>query len=245
MNVEPRPELDPVFADALRATLVRRVITAGPKRASRKVVIGGMFALALAGGGVAVAAQLDLLPGRDSLVPLAPSVTSTQTGTATLDLGQRPPEATDVALELRCLTAGSFTFPDGASSSCTSADAGLSLTNYTVPLSPGQEQVTITASPEARWTVVATYINRQVTPWAVNARGETYGIENETGTPDLVAVVATNGKGGYAYARDLDRAHSNQPSSPEEAAEWQGSYMTITVFESDGRTVVGEFQAGS
>ena len=131
-------------------------------------------------------------------------------------------------------------FPDGAGSECTDADAGLSVSNYTVTLSPGQHSVTIETSAEARWSVVAAYVNRQVSPWAVNAHGETYGVENEQGTPDLVAVVATNGHGGYAYARDLESVHSRQPASPEEATRWQGSFVAVPVYESDGRTVVAD-----
>ena len=245
MSAEPRPVLDPLFEGALRKALAQRVVATKPKHSRRRVVLGGALALALAGGGVAVAEQLDLLPGSETTVALGPGVSSTHAGSATVELGPRPAEATDVAIELRCLTAGSFVFPDGAGSECTDADAGLSVSNYTVTLSPGQHSVTIETSAEARWSVVAAYVNRQVSPWAVNAHGETYGVENEQGTPDLVAVVATNGHGGYAYARDLESVHSRQPASPEEATRWQGSFVAVPVYESDGRTVVGEFQAGS
>ena len=37
----------------------------------------------------------------------------------------------------------------------------------------------------------------------MNADGLTYGVANERGTPDLVAAIASNGKVGYVYSRDM------------------------------------------
>jgi hypothetical protein len=244
MTPQSRFTLDPVFEAALRTALVERVAAARPHRSGRRIVIGGALTLGLVSGGVAVAHQLDILPGADRLVPLAPSVSVTRTGTASVALGARPEHATDAALEFRCLSAGSFTFPDGAGVSCTADDVGFSLTTHTVPLAHAQSEVTITASDEARWELVATYVDREVTPWAVNAHGETYGVANEMGTPDLIAVIATNDRGGYVYARELEQAHAPQPANPEEAAQWRGKSRMIPVYESDGRTIVGEFRAG-
>lgn len=76
------------------------------------------------------------------------------------------------------------------------------------------------------------------TPLGANAKGETYGVESpENGTPDLIAVVVTNGQPGYDYARDLNGGP--MPASPEDAAK---NFSTprapreIPVFESDGKT---------
>lgn len=61
-------------------------------------------------------------------------------------------------------------------------------------------------------------MKQERTPLGVNAKGETYGVESpENGTPDLIAVVATNGQSGYAYARDLNGGP--MPTSPEDTAK--------------------------
>lgn len=76
-----------------------------------------------------------------------------------------------------------------------------------------------------------------------NANGETYGyaIQSETigYEPDLIAATGTNGEDGYVRGTDLD---GPVPSSPEEAIAMQspnGRY--IPLYESDGKTVIGEF----
>jgi hypothetical protein len=66
----------------------------------------------------------------------------------------------------------------------------------------------------------------------------------ENGTPDLIAVMATNGQTGYAYARDLNGGP--MPTSPEDAAK---NFSTprpqreVPVFLSDGETQIGVFMA--
>ena len=58
--------------------------------------------------------------------------------------------------------------------------------------------------------------------------------------PDLVVVNATNGASGYYRVSDLEI-----PKTPEEVPayleKWQGGRM-IPVYESDGVTVVGEYE---
>lgn len=89
--------------------------------------------------------------------------------------------------------------------------------------------------------------------FAVNEFGQTYGgvpdLEPEsynydmpatefyeTYWPDLVSVRATNGKDGYVYRDELIIV----PTNPEEAAKLdQSEKEPLTVYESDGRTVVG------
>lgn len=78
--------------------------------------------------------------------------------------------------------------------------------------------------------------------------GETYNVMIED-YPDLIGVIATNGKEGYVYKDELD---GYVPRSPEEAVEYmnvlkelndQGIYFQIiTVYEADGKTVIGEFE---
>jgi hypothetical protein len=82
--------------------------------------------------------------------------------------------------------------------------------------------------------------------WPRNDRGLTYGTPTETEKgyhePDLIRVVATNGKVGYAYRTDLD---GMTPDTPAQAVEWQveqaGRSRVIPVCEADGVTRIGEF----
>lgn len=94
-----------------------------------------------------------------------------------------------------------------------------------------------------------------------NSNGQTYGsssvaIENlAPGTvvvlPELIAAMGSNGKEGYVYCKDLE---GEQPNNPEEAVEYmkrleelnkQGLYTRIIpLYESDGITVIGEFEIG-
>lgn len=82
--------------------------------------------------------------------------------------------------------------------------------------------------------------------WPTNERGQTYGTPQETAAgyhePDLMRVLATNGKTGYALSTDLA---GPEPSTPEEALEWQAERgsepRTIPVYEADGVTQIGVF----
>ena len=84
----------------------------------------------------------------------------------------------------------------------------------------------------------------KVTAWPKNDLGVTYGsgldavsYEDE---PDLISVLATNGKVGYAYRTDLE---GPDPSSPAAAVAQQkargGKPRVIPVYEVDGVTQIG------
>ena len=239
--------IDDRFSEALRAELVSQVKKETPaaKRRRTRVWLGtGVLAGAGLLGIGAAAAGLFVIPGGEKVTPLASPVTTTYAGTATVELGTPPEGTTGIQMELRCLTPGSFEFPDGASSSCSEQDAAsdrLGWSGYTIPLAPGQDSVTITAGPEARWQLTAEYVKQERTPLGLTAKGETYGVESqENGTPDLIAVIATNGQSGYAYANDLHRGAV--PTSPEDAVKNFSSPRPpheIPVFQSDGETQIG------
>jgi hypothetical protein len=82
-----------------------------------------------------------------------------------------------------------------------------------------------------------------------NATGLTYGSSlgalNETGVPDLVLVIATNGKQGYVYKSALNAADGSNVSTLQEAAAWDAAGAnvshTIAVYAEDGTTVIGSF----
>jgi hypothetical protein len=159
-----------------------------------------------------------------------------------VQLGTPPAGTNAIAISFRCLTAGDFTFADGSSVRCAAADLAGRQANTitgTVPITAGQDSTTITATPGARWRLTATYSTVTTSAWGVNASGQTYGAANQHGTPDLVAVVATNGSTGYVYATQLT---SPAPTSPGHAvAENNSPPKTLTVYDSDGKTPIGKF----
>ncbi|MFE4835917.1 peptidase M56 family protein [Arthrobacter sp. NPDC056691] len=244
--------VDERFSKALEAELVSRVQKSGPARNRRHAWLwlstGALAGAGLLGGIGAATAGLFTLPGGENTTPLASPSTTVHTGTATVELGEAPEGTTGIAMELTCLSAGRFEWPDGAASLCSAADAAsptAGWSGYTISLTPGQHSVTIKTEPESRWKLTARYVKQARTEWGVNAKGETYGVESpEKGTPDLVAVTASNGASGYAYAKD--RYGGPTPTSPEDAAR---NFSTtrppreIPVYLSDGQTKVGTFQA--
>lgn len=86
-----------------------------------------------------------------------------------------------------------------------------------------------------------TYSSVRTTAWGVNESGQTYGVANANGDPDLVSIVASNGKVGYADSRELE---GPTPTSPTEALAWQNGPqrdIQLPVYKSDGKTVFGHF----
>ena len=248
-------EMDPVFTAALREVLASTVKdTPRVRRRWRWRVGSGVFVgVTLVAGGVALASGVFNLPGAPVNSPLADVVIATRTGTATVDLGAPPAATTGVSLTFTCLSAGAFTFPDGSSMVCDEADMSrpprFRTSSGVEPLAAGVDSVTITTSPTASWTLQATYVNQVTTSWGVNASGETYGVANQNGTPDLVAVVFNGGSGhGYVKKSDLNCAAGGDVSSPAEALAWdkvsQNRNVSVPVYDSDGTTVVGIFIVG-
>jgi hypothetical protein len=183
------------------------------------------------------------LPGGDVVSHLAAPVTVNRTGSAVVEIGAAPAGADHLDIELTCLSAGTFTVADGASMSCSTADAAsdTGTMTYELHLDPGQHTTTITTAGESRWRLTVTYSTVRTTAWGVNKAGQTFGVANANGTPTLVAVDATNGKTGYAYARDLDQP---QAANPSEALAWQNGpqkEIDVPVYTSDGKTVIGTF----
>jgi hypothetical protein len=85
-----------------------------------------------------------------------------------------------------------------------------------------------------------------VPDWPRNAAGQTYGVQgNSSVAPDLIRVEATNGKTGYVDSKQLANLDGPAPTSPKEALDWQkaheGETVSIPVYLSDGKTVVGKF----
>lgn len=107
---------------------------------------------------------------------------------------------------LSCRDGGSVRIPDGA-----------------LPAS-GSSTFGVQASPGTEWTATLQYASTVTSAWGVNAKGQTYGVENDSGHPDLVPATADDGTRGWALWDEWA------------AAEQSG---TVDVYASDGTTVVG------
>lgn len=250
--------LDPVFASALRERLVAlaRDGRSLRRRWSWRLGAGTLAGSVALAGGVAFAAGVFSPPGAPHDTPTAGVVAVTRTGTATVELGSAPPGTTNISLTLTCLSTGTFGYPDGSWMSCSPADLahpppGDRTSTEVVPLHPGVHSVTITANPKSSWTLEALYINRVITPWGRNSHGETYGQANVNGRPDLVQVVFRAGsQQGYVKASDLDCASGrSEIHTPADAVAWTAASKTrdvsVPIYTSDGRTVIGAMTSGS
>jgi hypothetical protein len=246
--------MDPVFAAALRVALVATVNDTPRVRRRWRWRFGtGLFlGLTVVVGGAALASGVLTLPGGSVNTSLGVAVTASRSGTATIDLGTPPATATDISIALTCLTPDTFTFP-GGSYQCDESDMSRSAAFRTVsdvvPLTEGVNSVTVTTGASASWTLRASYVNQVTTSLGVDASGETYGVVNQKGTPDLVAVVIDDGKlDGYVKATDLNCAAGGGVESLSEAANWdkvsQDMNVTIPVYQSDGVTEIGTFFVG-
>lgn len=248
-------EINEDFAAALRGMLVEHVQASnrGPRRLRWPRTIGLKIVLVgvviTVGGGAAAATGVLSIPGSTVTTQLGPAVTVTGSGTETISLGTQPPGANSISLTFTCLTPGRFVFADGSSETCSSADVQnpAQLTG-TLPLAVGQDTTVITAGPGERWRATVFYATSTRTPYKTNANGQTYGTDGGAPAgplhePDLVAVQATNGRAGYAYATQLN---GPTPTSPAQAvAENSQPARTIPVYESDGKTQIGVFKVGN
>lgn len=249
------PRMSDQFAATFRARLVTHIAEASRPRRRRHTLLGTGAALAIVLGGAVAAAGTGLLslPGATVDTALGATQSATFTGTGTLELGPPPATATGVAISFICLTPGSFTFDDGAAVACSSVDDAERPTAYVIPLTEIEgNAVTMTASSDAAWSITAGYIASDTTEWTVNDSGDSYGVINGDGHPDLIAVIATDGQQGYVHRKDLADADGSTAAesftSPEDALRWQevnaAIIHMIPVYESDGTTRIGEFRVG-
>jgi hypothetical protein len=248
-------EINEEFAKALRGMLVEHVqsdknrprLLWWPKSIGIKVAVAGL--VICAGGGAAAATGVLSIPGATVTTQLAAAVTVTGSGTETISLGAQPQGANAINLTFSCLTAGTFRFADGSSETCSEADLQHpAQSNGTLPLALGQHTTVIAAAPGERWRATVFYAATVRTAYKTNADGQTYGTDGgapagPVDEPDLEAVIATNGEQGYAYASQLN---GPTPTSPAQAAaENNQPARTIPVYESDGKTQIGQFKVGN
>ncbi len=236
--------MDRVFADAVERELTaigtgRSRLQRHQRRARAAVISVGSLALvgALTGAAVVV---VQGLPGETTVTPLEGTVTGAYTGTAEIDLGPVPEGADRVILDITCSEGGKIEVATRAGQGATEGGAYWDCSdpvreNKTVHIRDGAlpanggTSITVTADPGTPWTVVARYGTSETSEWGVNARGETYGVPNDDGVPDLVSAQATNGEIGYTRNSEM--------------FDFEGEGF-IRVYESDGETVIGWFPIG-
>ncbi|MFC4140524.1 MULTISPECIES: hypothetical protein [unclassified Microbacterium] len=235
--------LDRTFAAAVERELAaigtRRSRLQRHQRHVRALAIGG-GSVALAGALAGAAVVAGGLPGQTTVTPIGEAVSGSFTGTATIDLGPAPEWADRIILDVTCSEGGKIEVPtnpgQGARSgsvfwTCSDPVRATDTVHIDDGLLPakGATTITVTADAGTPWSVVARYGSSTTKPWGVNARGETYGVPNDDGIPDLVAAQASNGEIGYTR------------NSEQSAFEGEGY---IKVYESDGETVIGWFPIG-
>lgn len=118
-----------------------------------------------------------------------------------------------------------------------------------VPLRPGEHRLTVSTGAGARWRLQARYVNQVLTPWGRNHGGQTYGVPDAKGTPDLVAIgIDAGGLQGYVRRSDLACASGQAVQDPREALAWDhfsaDRGIAIPVYRRNGTAVIGTFIVG-
>ncbi|MCY1693509.1 hypothetical protein [Curtobacterium sp. SL109] len=188
----------------------------------------GVAAAALATS--AAALVVTGMPGSTATDALGATTTVTRTGPALVDIGRAPETAGAVIVDVTCLSDSGMVQVStgdgttGAGVSC-SGDGPhrLHVVDGQLP-SAGTTTFPVSSSPGTRWHAVLQYASSVTSRWSVNAKGQTFGIENQHGHPDLVPGRADDGRLGWVLWSET--AGAEQPG-------------TVDVYESDGETVIG------
>ena len=235
-------EMNPDFARAVRTELTA-IGTKGSRlqrhQQRTRALALGIGLIGLAGATTGAAVVVNNLPGTTTVTSLGNIATATHTGTASIDLGPAPAHAATVVVDLTCLgNVGKVSLATDPSigSEGDSVEVDCALTRRTAHIddallpAAGTTSIIITATPGTEWKAVAQYASSYITAWGVNAHGQTYGVDNGRGMPDLQAAQATNGRQGYILTKQLLHC------------DGEGD---IPVYESDGSTVIGQFHIGN
>lgn len=208
----------------------------------RRLLLGAtaLTGLSVAGGVVAAATGILVLPGDTATTNQTPPVVATGSGPVNLDLGPVPEDATHVMFELTCLSSGYFAYEGSNILSCVDPLGGVTATSYW-PIEDGDTTLQIETTDTMQWELVATYVLRETTAWATNTKGETYGVPNENGFPDLTAANTTDdGTQGYVYVKELYGPDGPQPA-PSDDDDEANKFVTVPMYDQNGETVLGEY----
>jgi hypothetical protein len=238
--------IDPVFSAALRRELVA-LPSAGPRRIRHRAALitaAAITTVALGGGVVAVAG---LRPADQvATAPLSPPVIVNGVGPAKVALPAAPTNARYARLELTCFDGTRCNTPGGGiegpdtgtprvQRDALPLSATLDPTNAQSlpPLDPA-DGVPIEVAPGTHWRLYAVYTDSLNPVSAPVANGKTLGIPSTLDIPDLVPVIATNGRAGWAdYGLLTDQGRP-------ELTDVGTSQAPIAVYGADGKTVIGE-----
>lgn len=232
--------LDPTLSDAIEDELAALGTKNSRLQRHQRRVRGGAAAIAsiaVAGMITGGAIVISNLPGETTTNPLGKVVTGSYEGTASIDLGEVPDGAGAVILDITCTEGGTIEVATVQQDQSVTWDCSNPIRKDTTHIidgrlpEPGSTSITVTADPGTAWSVTAQYASRVSTEWETNANGQTYGVPNDKGSPDLVAAQAANGKIGYIFPGDT-------------LSLGVGVEGTINVYESDGTTVIGQFPIG-
>jgi hypothetical protein len=236
--------LDPVFAAALRRDLVT-LPAAKPRRNRRRNVVittGVLSALTLTG----VSAVAGLRPASEVISPaLAPPIVLNGVGAAHVVLPKAPNDATYLRVELACYDGTRCFTPGGGSAGPDDGTAkvqrdAIPVTNQfdpdnaqvLAPLDPAAG-LPIDVEPGTHWRLYVVYADRLNSTPAPVGDGRTVGIPGNQDPPDLVPLVASNGRSGYVdYHQLTDQA---RPKLTDDGT----SQRPIPVYDIDGTTVIG------
>jgi hypothetical protein len=209
----------------------------------------GLGSAALLTAGALVIAGI---PGEHQVTDVGFTVKMDYTGSSAVDIAVMSvdgagPASNAFRAKIVCTSEGAFTVShprdsDGADGLEFECGSGAGMTPVGKPvwlteqfLVAGNAHLDVTTNPETTWTVTVQFVNSVTTPWGVNAKGETYGVSNENGTPDLSPALASNCEFGYIYFTDVMPPGGDENKEPH----------SIPVYKSDGETVVGEFWIGN
>lgn len=235
------PTLDPTLSNAIEGELAA-LGTAESRlqrhqRRARGVataVVGVTVAAMITGGAIVISS----FPGETTTSPLGTVVAGSFEGTASIDLGIVPAGAGSVILDITCTEGGTIEVATVRAGESVVWDCSNPIRNATTHIvdgrlpEPGSKSITINADAGTPWSVTAQYASRTMTEWKTNANGQTYGVPNDNGSPDLVPAQATNGKIGFIFPGDT-------------LSLGAGVEGSINVYESDGTTVIGQFPIGN
>ena len=238
--------LDTKFAAGMREQLVDTAAGTSPlakrthlHRVARGVAVGAGAVALLTAGAVVVASTL---PGAQIVDAIGPAVTQSYVGSSQVDIGEVAGGANAVQITIECTSPGAFDVSylsdDGLATGvlwvCGDGEVpvGRRTPMEVMTLVDGQVDVQVSTDAETTWTATVQFVAAETTEWGVNANGQTYGVPNNNGEPDLTGVYASNCEIGYIYSNHLS------PADPD-------GQLAIPVYESDGETVIGEFWIGS
>ncbi len=253
-------QLDERIADVLHEQLVGHVAGHRRRRRRRAVtrVVVVVAAVAAVGGCVAYASSPPTVVPR----PLARPVIVSGVGSTVVPLPPAPRDATNIEIMLSCMSPGRCMTPGGGTASADSwepwAEFGpladpdsLRLTNEPdegnaqrlPPIDPA-DGLPISAGPRVVWRVWVAYVGNWNSEQGTNDAGQTYGLPNATGEPDLIAVWTDDGQLGYTPSALLLGADSSPRLWSEGdldayLATSHEAAQTLPVYTEDGETLIG------